>query len=481
MQTLKTGAIIVLLMTIVFSAYTSLTSPPDGLPDEVADALIFNDDGTFAIDDGLPPSLADMEFGTDPTTEAVATTAATAASNPAASLAIDTGVPAGSLGQPMADPTTLSVAAAANVGAGAGTAADPSAAGDGFNATFDDQSVAAITVGNSSGIATLSKAAPSDPAGSPSRYQSTDTRFTMPDPTQLDVGSFAAAPAIDPESGSPEPIAAAPNFAASAPVQTVSNRTETPGAAVEGRQISPPDPAINGPGPDQGLANAIQTADRQFGQGRLRDALATLSLFYSTPGIAPSQRSEMLSRLDYLAGNVIFSPRHLLETPHRVTPGQNLMTIAAQYSVPWQLLANINQVRDPSNLRPGSELKVVRGPMRAEVATEIGELTLFLGELYAGRFNVRPSGINRPRPGTYTVASKANGKAYTGPGGSTVPANDPSNPYGAGHIDLGNGVSLHGGAAAASADRPGASLTLSNDDVSDLLGILSLGSQVEVR
>ena len=51
------------------------------------------------------------------------------------------------------------------------------------------------------------------------------------------------------------------------------------------------------------------------------------------------QRSELLSRLDPLAREVIYSKRHLLEQPHRVGQNETLMDIALIYQVPWQLLA----------------------------------------------------------------------------------------------------------------------------------------------
>ena len=53
--------------------------------------------------------------------------------------------------------------------------------------------------------------------------------------------------------------------------------------------------------------NAIRTADEQYRQDRRRDALATLSLFYGTPDLTAEQRQSMLSRLDHLAREVIYS------------------------------------------------------------------------------------------------------------------------------------------------------------------------------
>jgi hypothetical protein len=84
-----------------------------------------------------------------------------------------------------------------------------------------------------------------------------------------------------------------------------------------------------------GLANAIATADRQYQEDRRREALATLSLFYETPNLTSEQREQLLSRLDPLARDVIYSSEHLLEEPHRVGGNETLMDVAKKYDVPW--------------------------------------------------------------------------------------------------------------------------------------------------
>ena len=64
MQTLKTAAIVVLLMTVMYGAYVSLTTPPEPQPDDVQDILELNEEGTLAIDAGLPESLGELEINT---------------------------------------------------------------------------------------------------------------------------------------------------------------------------------------------------------------------------------------------------------------------------------------------------------------------------------------------------------------------------------------------------------------------------------
>jgi hypothetical protein len=227
------------------------------------------------------------------------------------------------------------------------------------------------------------------------------------------------------------------------------------------------------------LANAIATADRQRQQDRLREALATLSLFYNVPGLAEEERAALLGRIDWLAGEVIYSRRHLLEQPYRVSQGESLAAIAAKLQVPAQLLATVNGLQPGDPVVPGSELKVIRGPFRAEVNLERDELTLFLGELYAGRFPIVEGTDPVPQPGSYEVREKRTDRNYYAAGGQVIPADDPRNPYGQYWIDLGSRLSIHAtGAQAAGPEQ--SCIQLRTADARDVFGILSAGSDVSI-
>lgn len=232
--------------------------------------------------------------------------------------------------------------------------------------------------------------------------------------------------------------------------------------------------------PNLGLNNAIETADRQFMSDKLRDALGTLSIFYNAPNMTGEQRSQLLARLDPLAREVIYSKRHLLEQPHRVGQDETLAEIASIYQVPWQLLANINQIGDPVTILPGTELKVVRGPFRAEVNLELKEITLFLGDLYAGRFPVEVGSDPTPVLGTYTIQEKQTKKTYYDREGSPVPPGSPANPYGDVWMDLGGMLSIHGSPNPTTPTNQGC-ISLASDAAKDVFGILSQGSSVTIR
>ncbi len=227
------------------------------------------------------------------------------------------------------------------------------------------------------------------------------------------------------------------------------------------------------------LEASWRAAERFVEQGNLRDALAELSRYYDEPKLSDAEQQRLLIWLDSLAGEVIYSTRHLLEREYLVERGDTLEQIAADYEVPAQLLANINGIDSPL-LTPGTSLKVVRGPFSAEVDMAQHKLTLFLGNLYAGRFPIS-SGDEAPPPGKYEVKFKDRGADYYARDGRTIRAGLPDNPYGQYWIDLGGRASLHGSPASSTAPMGLGCISLSPGDAADVYGILTAGSQVTIR
>jgi lipoprotein-anchoring transpeptidase ErfK/SrfK len=304
----------------------------------------------------------------------------------------------------------------------------------------------------------------------PRSYPTTNSTFNLPDPNGV-VSSFNA---------SPGGLDLPQTNLALASGTSESRSLDAPPTEQGLSQDSALDASRSGGASDLGLANAIRTADIQYAEDKRKDALATLSIFYNTPNLSGEQRSELLSRLDPLARDVIYSRRHLLEQPHRVGQNETLMQIAARYEVPWQLLANINQIKDPVAVLPGTELKVVRGPFRADVNVSQKELTLFLGDLYAGRFPIGVGNDPAPKPGTFTIQDKQASRTFYDAAGSPIPPGSPNNPYGEVWLDLGGQLCIHGSPSTTSPSEKGC-ISLAADYADDLYGILSQGSSVTIR
>ncbi|KLU01195.1 hypothetical protein RISK_006764 [Rhodopirellula islandica] len=425
-----------------------MTTPPDALPPEVARDLIV-DANTFDISDGIPEALGSLdplaEFGIDEGS-------------------VDTNVASGGF-----DDLDLALNESANGLNSPENFAVPDS--NELNATADSMPMDSIN-----------RSFADVPSSATGNLGAESESFSMSDLDSPAVDLQASRlPEVTP--GSSTPIQLNPNqeytstgtqYSAPDPNAAVasvdsSGRPSSENAAAESDQIAA-----------AGLSNAIATADRQYHSDRRREALATLSLFYETPSLTSEQRDELLSRLDPLAAEVIYSGEHLLAEPHRVAPNETLMDIADQYEVPWQLLANINGVDDPVTILPGTDLKVVRGPFRGDIDLKHQELTMFVGDLYAGRFKIAVGSDPAPKPGAYTIQEKQSAKTYYDMSGTPVPPGNPRNPYGSMWIDLGSGLSIHGSPDANAPTDQGC-ISVAGNYSRDVFGILSEGSSVTIR
>ncbi len=223
---------------------------------------------------------------------------------------------------------------------------------------------------------------------------------------------------------------------------------------------------------------AIQAAlDRRD----LKQAHQLLSKWHNDESLAPADTQKVEDLLGQLAGTVIYSTEHQLEPARVVMPGETLETIAKEYNVPWQLLAKINSIPAPDQLRPGQELKVVRGPFSAVVDLHRHELMLEVDGRYAGTFPVTiPAGVTE---GQWTVDQKLGGTSSVqqfvssaGPADRTIVLRNAASP---GPQPGGPTLTIAGGTAV---PAPGvAALRVSLQDAEDLSDILSVGSRVIVR
>jgi LysM repeat protein len=218
---------------------------------------------------------------------------------------------------------------------------------------------------------------------------------------------------------------------------------------------------------------------RQYG-----NALMTLSAWYREPSLSSEQQTRCLQLLDQLAGTVIYSRESYLEPAHVVGPRETLEQIAEKYQVKAEFLARLNGVEAPYELYPGESLKVVQGPFRAELDRQSGELTLFLGRHYAGRFQVRvgkemPAGEN-----DFEVIAFASGREYFDQrSGYRVGPDHPENPYGSRWIGLrGNKITAaHNVGIHVDTGHPDrCCLGVSDVDAEDLAAILTVGSRLTV-
>ena len=212
----------------------------------------------------------------------------------------------------------------------------------------------------------------------------------------------------------------------------------------------------------------MKDAKRMLAEGQLVEPLRKLTKWYDNPKLSSEESRQLSELLSELAGTVVYSRQHLLQPAYKVQPGDRLETIAAQYNVPWQLLAKINAIADPNQLVPGEELKVVRGPFSAIVDLDKRQLTLLVEDCYAGRFNLL---------GVGDMAHQLDGNFEVGEKLVDGPANTSSNRSPIHHwIGLGDNMWIVGTSDAASIHPSG--LNLNARDAEDVYDILSMGSRV---
>lgn len=461
MQTIKTAAIVVLMLTVLYGGYVSLTTPPEPLPDEIQDILVIEEAGP-----GFP-SEEHLASGLDLQSPPPGVLTAPGADDAVAPIP-ETGPP------PMMtvdshDHQTLQSADTEVTSEDNAAEENTAVAGKGptFGSSFADlpatRSAELATDSSKTAPIKLPQVAGDPPEVTPrsvDSYASTESDFMMPDPA-------VAAASFNPDRGAPF---VSPADQGSEYKLSDQDADSTATASIGGASLAD----------GQGLLNAFKTADELYAKGQLKEALATLSVFYGMPNLSEMQRSQLFSRLDPLAREVIYSKRHLLEQPRRVGSSETLIEIAKEYEVPWQLLANINQVDDPITVLPGTELKTLRGPFRAEVDLTNKQMTMFLGDLYAGRFEIEVGSDPPPSPGTFTVQDKQTSHVYYNRGGVPVAADSPENPYGKMWLDLGGQICIHGSPNTVQPSKEGC-ISVAGDYADDVYGILSQGSTVTIR
>jgi LysM repeat protein len=225
---------------------------------------------------------------------------------------------------------------------------------------------------------------------------------------------------------------------------------------------------------------AIQAA---LDRNDLKQAHQLLSKWHGDESLSPAESQKAETLLGQLAGTLIYSTDHQLEPARVVKPGETLESIAKECNVPWQLLAKINGIPGPDQVRPGQELKVVRGPFSAVVDLHRKELTLEVDGRYAGAFAVTVPPGAPVGEGQWLVDQKLEGLQNSFAPSAPSVTNDRT-------IILRNAASAAatpGGAmlmiaSTAAVGPPGAaSIRVAPQDAEDLSDILSIGSRIIVR
>jgi LysM repeat protein len=316
----------------------------------------------------------------------------------------------------------------------------------------------------------------------------------VPDPATVADQEPSAASAQQPVAPATEPVAptsnassvaAAPTAPASDPPASQRSIYESMSDASSAGESYPAGESGSFGAPEQPAAGAFESAWRSalvhMEQGQLGEALLTLSLRYRDQQLTGEQRQRMIDLLDPLAGRVIYSNESILEAPYQIRDQETLYDVAQQFQIPVVLLQKINGIANPDAVWPGTTIKVVRGPFRAEVDVQRDELALFLGKYYAGRFAISAGNDPPPQAGEYEVVAKQPGRDYTTVDGGRIAAGAADSPYGNWWIDLGGNMSLHSSPDTIPTHGSFGCIALQPSEAEDVYGILAVGSKVLIR
>ncbi|QDT63072.1 L,D-transpeptidase family protein [Calycomorphotria hydatis] len=228
-------------------------------------------------------------------------------------------------------------------------------------------------------------------------------------------------------------------------------------------------------------------AETHLAAGRTLAAHELLSDLYWS---APAYRAEIHDLIDHTANVLYFTNSTHFVEPYIVEPGDQLGVIARKYQLPWQYLARLNQV-DPRKIRPGQPLKVITGPIGAEVSLSEFRLTLFAGpnKHYVRDYSIGIGKSQSTPVGTFKVFLKEPNPKYWGSNGNVIEADDPANPLGEHWICLDDGLGrqssygIHGTIdpnSIGKAESDGC-IRLLNEDVAEIYDMLAPGSPVVVK
>lgn len=466
MQNLKTGVVVALLLAVCYGAFKALNAPEPDLPPELAEWVAEEPDLDSLVNDIQVPSQAsqpklESELGLP--SIAVPSIAVPAMPAPATELPAITKPDSNANEKSLSGPNlTL-----------------PSSAGS----STDGPSIK-VPAGND--VTKVPEAAeslvpdsfPSTPIANPTDVAPTQNSTTLQTPPSNNSNEFPSIPL--PNAGSQPNATFISTDNQKSPVNALPLLDEKPQADTansgSAELATPPEQVVLEP-----FAQAREKALKLANEGKLKEALVALTKYYHNPELTRKDYEDLLDILDALAREVIYSPRHLLKPAYTATASDTLASVAEQHKISPDLLKKINQLGDTQVLTQGQQLKVIEGPFRGEVNVTIGEMTLYLNDMYACRFPIAVGLDYDSKVGKFEVAEKRTDRTYYGAGGKVIQAADPSNPYGGYWIDLG-GNCIHGSAEMSATDLKNAGcISLAPIDAADAFIMLTVGSQIEFR
>ena len=280
-------------------------------------------------------------------------------------------------------------------------------------------------------------------------------------PVSLSLGRGAEAQPTTPPPSNPAtstPVAPTPGRPAGVDVTrpdlTPTPSTSAPGSSTPGGPAptgatgSQPQPtgALPSTGSSASVRSLIEEGDRAMSAGNPVQARVLYSRAYLSTDITRADQSTLRDKMSAISEDLLFSPRIAAGDPmveaYTVASGDSLVRIAKrrELGTDWRLIQRTNRISNPSALKIGQKLKLIRGPFHAVVHKGDFRLDLFQGSpdeperwQYIRSFRVGLGAGNSTPLGTFVIRqnSKLVNPHWVNPrDGTKYDANDPKNPIG---------------------------------------------------
>lgn len=225
--------------------------------------------------------------------------------------------------------------------------------------------------------------------------------------------------------------------------ETQTPETQTP--ATEAARQPDPEPVVPAPPPSPSTG-VIEAAERELSKNNPIGARAILNEAMASRATPPSLLPQIRAMLTDINDDLIFSarlfPGETLTEAYEVQPGDSLSKIAMHQGLAtdWRLIQRVNKISNPTRIRVGQTLKLVRGPFHAVVHKSDYRLDLYAGApesprdwTYVRSFDVGLGEGDSTPTGDFVVRqdSKLVNPHWVNPRtGERFSAEDPKNPIG---------------------------------------------------
>ena len=196
----------------------------------------------------------------------------------------------------------------------------------------------------------------------------------------------------------------------------------------------------------QGVQLQLDTARRLIAQNDYVGARALLSRTLINADLSPAEQQTLRDELTRINDRLVFSPvadpNDPMTEEYKVQSGDSLSRIAGrrELATHWKLIARVNQISDPSKIRLGQTLKLVRGPFHAIVDKSDHRIDIYHGSpndpsswLYIRSFDVGLGTADGTPVGEFVVSeNKLENPGWVNPRNAReqYAPNDPDNPIG---------------------------------------------------